>query len=361
MREIIGICRIEPLHFRRFPRASSHRRTLPSTVSSIARTGIDPAQRCAMLPTVSSAPPPSWVADLRAQGMTAKWSGHEHCWVRFKRFGHLRYPTNDVSPLTAVARRDLLWRHRLPVLQYHEMAGDQSPNASLYLCAERGYGMDSLSSNNRSKVRRGLKRLEVRQVTADEVEAAGYDAYCDTRERHGNAMMSPDEFRDNWRRQRVVPSREIWAAWAGSEIAAFGTVHRCGTWAAISATVSDRRHQRNYPNHALFFTILEHLMGSGSFESVSYGLSSLRTETDRDSLHHFKTSIGLRSVPVHRHVVVHPLLWPAVNRGGLAVARLVERRVPAASIPRATRAALEFFLSPDGDDADGVDADLSRA
>ncbi len=301
-----------------------------------------------------SGQPPSWIDDLRTQGMNAMWTDEQHCWVRFKRFGHLRYPTNDVAPLTSTERRDLLWGHRMPVLQFHEPAAVRHANASLYLCSEHGYGLHSLSGNNRSKVRRGLKRLEVRPVTAEEVEAFGYDAYQDTRDRHGNTMMTPDQFRANWQRQRVVESRDIWAAWAGGEIAAFGTVHRCGRWASISATVSNRRHQRDYPNHALFFTMLEHLMGDPDIESVSYGLSSLRSETDRDSLHHFKTSIGLSAVPVRRHVVVHPLLRPLVNRGGLAAARFAERRAPSSRIPRATRAAMEFVLDPDaGGDGDG--------
>jgi hypothetical protein len=309
---------------------------------------------------MSGAPSPPWIDDLHTQGMTATWSDHGHCWVRFKRFGHLRYPTNDVGPLTVGERRELLWRRRMPVLQFQEAAGDLPANAWLYLCDERGYGIHSLSTNNRSKVRRGLKRLEVRQVSAEEVERAGYDAYRDTRERHGNTMMTTEEFRANWRRQRIVPSREIWAAWADEEIAAFGTVHRCGSRASIGATVSDRRHQRDYPNHALFFTMLEHLMGDGSFESVSYGLSSLRPETDRDSLHHFKTSIGLRAVPVHRHIIIHPLLRPVVNRGGLAVARLIEGRAPAARIPRAARAALEFFMVPEeGDGGEAAPASSS--
>lgn len=287
---------------------------------------------------------PRWVADLRVQGITATWGADGHCWVHFKRFGRLRYPTNDMCLLGDGARRDLLWRQRMPVLQYHEPAGDLAPNASLYLCTDRGYSLASLSANNRSKVRRGLKRLEVRQVTVDEVLASGYDSYRDTRARHGSSMMSPAAFAANWQRQRRVTNREIWAASTGGEMAAFATVHRCGRWAAISATVSNRRHQRDYPNHALFFSMLEHLMGQPDVESVSYGLSSLRAETTRDSLDHFKASIGLEAVPVHRHVVVHPLLSPVVNRAGLAVARLAERRAPSTRIPRAARAAIEFSL-----------------
>lgn len=291
---------------------------------------------------------PTWLAGLEAQGMSTQWSASGHCWVRFKRFAHLRYPTNDVAPLSASERKELLWDRRMAVLQYHERAVAQPANAALYLCSERDYGIDVLSANNRSKVRRGLRRFEVRLTTATEIIAHGYASYADTHERHGSTAMSPRQFRENWERQVDVAGREVWAAWTGGDIAAFGTVHRCGRWASISATVSSRAHLRNYPNHALFFTMLEHLMGDREVESVSYGLSSLRAETARASLHDFKVSLGLTAVPVVRKVVVHPLLRPAVNPVSLTGARAVQRLAPSARIPRAARAALEFLLEPAG-------------
>lgn len=299
---------------------------------------------------------PRWVAGLAAQGMSAHWSSADHCWVRFKRVAHLRYPTNDLAPLGAKERRELLWGRRMAVLQYHEPALAEAPNASLYLCDQRHYGLDVLSANNRSKVRRGLRRFEVRQSSACEIIAAGYPSYLDTHQRHGSDAMTPEQFRINWERQLDVVDREIWAAWSGAEIAAFGTVHRCGRWASISATVSSRAFLRDYPNHALFFSMIEHLMGDAAVESVSYGLSSLRTETSRESLHRFKVSIGLVAVPVVRKVVVHPLLRPAVNRGSLGAAGAVSSLAPATRIPRAARAALEFLLSP----ADGMEGSAGR-
>jgi hypothetical protein len=250
--------------------------------------------------------------------------------------------------LGAAERRELFWKNRAAVLQYYERPGAKPANAVLYLCDDRGYSLDSLSSNNRSKVRRGLKRFDVRQVSVDEILATGYVPYLDTRQRHGVAAMTPEEFQANWERQRAVPDREIWAAVAGDQIAAFGSVQRCGRWAAISATVSSREHQQNYPNHALFFRMLEHLMGEPDVESVSYGLSSMRGDTARDSLHHFKVSVGLRAVPIVRRVVVHPLLRPGVNRGALAAARAARQRAPSARLPMAACGTLEFLLGVDG-------------
>jgi len=291
-----------------------------------------------------SVPEPAWVDALRAQGMTAEWSGAGHCWVRSKRIAAFRYPPDDLGPLGADERHELLWKRRAAVLQYYELPGPDPANAVLYVCDDQDYGIDSLSSNNRSKVRRALKRMEVRQVTVDEVLATGYAPYLDTKERQGSAGMSAEEFRANWERQRVVPGREIWAAVAGGEIAAFGAVHRCGRWATISATVSHRRFQKDYPNHALFFTVLEHLLSQPEVESVSYGLSSLRGETARDSLHRFKLSVGLKAVPIVRRVVVHPLARPGVNSATLAAARAVRKRAPKARLPMAACGALEFLL-----------------
>jgi hypothetical protein len=298
---------------------------------------------------------PDWVRALRAQGMPATWSDHDACWVRFKKVAHLRYPTNDLRVIGDAERRDLLWGRRMAVLQYQELPErPEDANAVLYLCTDKGYSIESLSSNNRSKVRRSLKRLDVRLTTAEEIIAKGYPPYIDTRQRHDSSHMSPDEFRANWERQLHVEGREIWAAWAGDEIAAFGAVHLCGAWASISATVSSRAHMKDYPNHALFFTVLEQLMARPEVESVSYGLSSLRSETSIDSLHHFMVSVGLEAVPVVRKVVVHPLLRPAVNRGTLVAARSAERVVPSARLLRATRAALEFLVDPPGDARVGV-------
>lgn len=307
---------------------------------------IDPVTPVPSSSAMDETGPPTWLAELEAQGLSARWSASGHCWIRFKQFAHLRYPTNDLGPLGTSERKELLWDRRMAVLQYHEPAVAEPPNASLYLCSERDYGLDVLSANNRSKVRRGFKRFEVRPTTATEIITHGYPSYFDTHERHGSGAMSPTQFRQNWERQLDVPTREVWAAWSGEEIAAFGTVHRCGRWASISATVSSRAHLRNYPNHALFFAMLQHLMGDPEVESVSYGLSSLRAETDRGSLHAFKVSVGLTAVPVVRRVVVHPLLRPAVNSASLSGARALQRLAPSSRLPRAARAALEFLLEP---------------
>lgn len=255
----------------------------------------------------------------------------------------MRYPTNDVAPLDATERNEVFWKKGMKVLQYHHLPHEDPPNASLYLCRETGYSLESLSSNNRSKVRRGLKRLAVRQVKPQDVASTGYACYADTRQRHGMPHLTREQFLAHWHRERDDPNREIWAALEGDEILAFGLVHLCGKWASISSTVSSNAGLRDYSNHALFYVMLEHLMNEAGVESASYGLSSLRPETSQSSLHHFKSSIGLQSIPVVRRIEVHPVLRPLVTPAVGRVLRSADRRLPNARLLRSARAAMDFL------------------
>ncbi|CAN5738259.1 hypothetical protein BH24ACT4_BH24ACT4_01200 [soil metagenome] len=311
-----------------------------------------------MLRRVSSdrvpSPPPPWIADLCSDGLDVVWTGAGHGWMRFRRHAHLRYPTNDVAPVTTAERREM-FRHRRLVLQHHHRVEDPArANACLYLCEDPDYSLDGLSSNNRSKVRRGLKRLDVRQVEPSEVAASGYPAYSDTRGRHGMPHMTSRQFTDLWGPRRLSASHEVWGAIGPEGIVAFGEVHLCGRWASLSATVSADRALRDYPNQALFFTLLSDLMGRPGIESVSYGLSSLRPETGRDSLHRFKESVGLAAVPVRREITLHPVLKPLVNPVSARAVAALERRRPESRLPRAARSALDMLRGTTPPDAPEV-------
>lgn len=275
--------------------------------------------------------------------MDVVWTAASHGWMRFRRFAHLRFPTNDTSPVTAVERHEMFRRRHLVLQHHHRVEDEAQANASLYLCEDRGYSLERLSSNNRSKVRRGLKRLEVRRLQPAEVAATGYVAYSDTRGRHGMPHMTPAQFDVLWRTRRLSPSHEVWGAVGPGGVAALGEVHLCGQWASLSATVSANHALRDYPNHALFFSLLEELMARPGIESVSYGLSSLRPETGRESLHQFKESVGLAAVPVRREISLHPVLRPLVNPVSARAVAVLERRRPDSRVPRAARAALDFL------------------
>jgi hypothetical protein len=257
----------------------------------------------------------------------------------------MRYPPNDISPVASSEAHELYLHARAPVISYHHQPrSGEHPNAILYLCRDRGYDLSKLSANNRSKVRRGLKRLVVRQATPAEAARMGYTCYADTRVRHHLTPISRGEFETQWNRDvDREPFREIWAAFANGEIAALGFVHLCGHWVEIASTWSANAHLHAYPNHALFYTMLYELMHRADIESVSYGLSSVQARRRVDSLHHFKVSVNLEPVLVTRQIKVNPMLRPGVNAVTRASVRLLERRFPNSSFLRTAQGALELM------------------
>ncbi len=310
------------------------------TISAGRRMATDPGQR--LHPVNSS--PPEWVASLRDHGMRPYYASSGHAWVRFHRWAFMRYPPNDTSPVESAEASELFRGAGAPVISHHRYPrGCETPNAILYLCRDREYDISKLSANNRSKVRRGLKRLIVRQVTPFEVARTGYASYADTCKRNGITPISHEAFVAKWQGGERKPSREIWAALAGDEIAALGVVHLCGHWAEIASTSSADAHLHDYPNHALFYTLLRDLMHRDGVESVSYGLSSVQAASNRDTLHHFKLSVNLEAIPVVRSIGVNPILRPVINTGTRAVARALERRFPGAILVRTARGALDLM------------------
>ena len=74
---------------------------------------------------------------------------------------------------------------------------------------------------------------------------------------------------------------------------------------------------RHRPNDTLMYTVLSRYLVERRFRLVSYGLSSIQSESNAAGLHRFKTKVGFEARPVHRAFVPHPLLRPLVNRSTL--------------------------------------------
>jgi ribosomal protein S18 acetylase RimI-like enzyme len=288
---------------------------------------------------------PVWVSDLRNHGIMAYFTTANHTWIPFHKWGFLRFPTNDMAPVSRAEEKELFKKARAKILSYAYpvKAGDKA-NAVLYVCDDKNYDIEKLSPNNRSKVRRGIKRHDVRKVSPTEIAKKGYQPYHDTATRNGVTPISKEEFERKWGKNKMLPSWEIWAAYSGDEIAAMGTVWLCGKYAELFGTSSANAFLKDYPNHALFYTVLKSLIQRDEIESVSYGLSSVQPNSKLNSLHHFKQSVNLRPIPVVRHIKVIPWLRPAINPLSLTILRLLERRVPGSKRIKAARGAMELLV-----------------
>jgi hypothetical protein len=168
-----------------------------------------------------------------------------------------------------------------------------------------------LGPKARNHIRRGLKEFDIRFMEHSEFLSKGAQAYCDTIRRNGFASITPEHFAIGYRVPR--PWQKLVGAFKDSCLAAYLMVTEFDDWASIENYSADRFRPLGVNNALDYFTMHEYLCQE-RFRGVTYGLGSLQTSTKADGLHQFKLSMGFEAVPVHRRLVVNPLLRPLVNQ-----------------------------------------------
>ena len=289
---------------------------------------------------------PEWLKRLRRQTGDRCFTASGNAWIRFHKWAFMRYPPQVISKVEKAERQEIFRKAKSLVISYQYVPDSgESANALLYLCSDKDYNLSKLSVNNRSKVRRGLKRLDVRRTTAHEIGKSGYQGYFDTCARNGIAPISKRKFQEKWEKSTEFPSRELWAAFVDDEIAAFGEVLICGKWAELLSTKSADKYLKDYPNHALFYSILYSVLHREGMESISYGLSSVQAGGKKASLHHFKLSVNFDAIPVVRRIELNPFLRPLFNKATIKCANLLGRLLPKSRHILAARGAFELLAN----------------
>jgi hypothetical protein len=174
--------------------------------------------------------------------------------------------------------------------------------------------LEKLGSAMRRNVRRGLKELEIARLTAEQLLTQGYQAYCDWLRRSGLRKQTREDFCDQITRRARCPAHVFLGAWKDGEIASFLSLTELDEWVEIDGCFSTDALLNSRPNDALFFYALSHYMQNASCRAVSYGVSSIQADSNKDGLHTFKTKVGFEAIPVHRVFVLHPVLRPLANR-----------------------------------------------
>lgn len=199
------------------------------------------------------------------------------------------------------------------------------------VCDTRGYNIESLGANARSKVRRGLRRCEVVPVAFATIGAHGRAADRDTVARQGRAVrLEGPAWQRFWDAAAATPGMEGWAAYVGEEMAAFlvSVQFDDSVEFLLARSRSDRLDA--YPNNALIFQVASEMLGKRGLRQITFGLESLEPVGPLDQ---FKFGMGFRAAPLRQRVVFHPLLRTllqpralrtlvchyAVARGGEAV------------------------------------------
>jgi hypothetical protein len=236
-------------------------------------------------------------------------------WAKYESWAFMRIPTfHQMSPDPHEVHQ-VLWHGRTAIATYLLEPDDYHPaNAWLYVCTDRSYTLENLPPPMRRNVRRGLKELVIAPLTSEQLLTHGVQAFCDTRRRSGLSDGTPEGFRERFTARIRSPEHVFLGAWKENLLAAFLSLTEVEDWVEIEGSFSTDDLLQYRPNDTLMYYALSHYLVEGSCRVVSYGLSSLQTESNATGLHTFKTKVGFEARPVHRAFELHPFLRPFANR-----------------------------------------------
>ncbi len=237
----------------------------------------------------------------------------------------LSLPSHRAVSVPEEEARELLHREKLAGLRYISDERDGGRESFQIVASGSDYGLERLSGNSRSKVRRGLKRNEVRRTSGAEVSEHAETAFRETLARQGRASEAAIA---TWRRLMKAadeePGIEIWSAWHEGELASYLLVMFLDDVVEFYQARSRNELLRHYPNNALIFTLAEDLLARRGVREITFGIESPEDVAELDA---FKYSLGFVHKPIRQKVIFHPLL-----RGALAVPgvrRLLDNRAAA--------------------------------
>lgn len=218
----------------------------------------------------------------------------------------LSLPSHRLLQPAADELRDLLRHQPCAGVRFPAPLDGSGKLSYQIVCNTRGYGIESLGANVRSKVRRGLRRCVVVPVSFAAIATEGLAADRDTLSRQGRAVrLDGPAWQRFWDAAAATSGMEGWAVYVGAEMAAFlvSVQFDDSVEFLLARSRSDRLDA--YPNNALIFEVAREMLVRRGLRQITFGLESLEPV---GALDQFKFGMGFRPAPLRQRVVFHPLL-----------------------------------------------------
>ena len=207
---------------------------------------------------------------------------------------------------------------------------------------EKHYDLEYLSPNSRSKVRRGLKRSSVGNISLDQLAREGWELQHDTIERQGrHGSMTREEWERICLSAKGLAGFEGWGAFVDSNLAATILTALVDNVCYMLYPQSHRKYFGEYVNNALSYTITHEMLSNREVREVFYGLHSLDAPPSVDE---FKFRMGYTAKPVRQRVVFHPWMRPFINPASHALLRAGLKFRPGNPMLSKAEGMLRFYL-----------------
>jgi hypothetical protein len=161
---------------------------------------------------------------------------------------------------------------------------DKDDGIFWYIIKESFGGMEEMSSNTRSKVRRGIRHFIIGPLSFGELKDKGYSPYFNAFQRFTTfeKPMDEAEFKSYVFFLEKSGHYEIWGIWSSenSELAGFSANLILGPTCFYETIYFDPFYLKKYSSYALFYEMNRHYLEERGFKYVHDGTRSLSHDTN---------------------------------------------------------------------------------
>lgn len=234
----------------------------------------------------------------------------DSCWIIHEKLSAQRFPEFILSKPDHNEISRIFRKLKCLLVSYTLIPNDKSKvNSYLYECRDKSYHIDNLESSSvRRNIRYGQRNLKYGFTNWDNILKNGLKAFSETRTRVGLSDGNEKYFKERFLEFSKNKYHKVVAAWYQNQMAAFMSLIVLKNFVIIQGTFSTDEFKKYRPNNVLVDFVLNYFLVERHFDRVSYGLSSIQEDSEKEGLHKFKTSVGFEAIPVRRVFILHPLL-----------------------------------------------------
>lgn len=183
--------------------------------------------------------------------------------------------------INASDQKELLKKSGALLLRWTNNWDKREPGLFWYVIKDHYTGIDEFSSNTRSKIRRGLKRNDVKKVDKSTLQQSGYSVYYAAYECY-QTQENPLPEEDFKRRIEELDDNEydLWGVFRENKLIAYTEIRIQQDVRNTSVIKFHPDYLRDYPSYALFYTLLEFYMNQDEVNYMSNGSRNISHDTN---------------------------------------------------------------------------------
>ena len=176
-----------------------------------------------------------------------------------------------------------------------------------YIICDEKLTIEGYSKNTRSKIRRGLRKCEVKLVNKEEIKQFGFLSYSKAFQRYNADILSKNrkEFEDEI--DNIDKDWHFWAIYNNDNLMIGYSQNKIAeNYCDYSTIKFHPDYLKLYPSYALFFTMNQYYLNEKEYKYVNDGARSISHETNIQSF--LIQKFRFRKAYCKLHIQYHPLI-----------------------------------------------------